>query len=219
MIERNIYGTRDEWLKARGNTIGGSDAGCILGLSPWKSNIDLYYEKIGQSKSADLSDNPLVHYGIKAEPLIRELFKLDYPDLNVWYEENNLFVNDRFPWAHFSADGLLVDTNNGDAGILEIKTATVQSSIGAAKWKDDTLPSGYFCQVIHAMAIMEADFAILRALIKYPRDGEPDRISIKDYRIDRAEVEDDIEYLMQKEKEFAECIRTQTEPPRILPSI
>jgi putative phage-type endonuclease len=219
MIRKHIYTTREAWLDGRGTTIGGSDAGCILGLSPWKSNIDLYYEKIGQSKSADLSDNPLVQYGIKAEPLIRELFKLDYPDLNVWYEENNLFINGKYPWAHFSADGLLVDTNNGAAGILEIKTATISSGIAAKKWQDNHLPDGYLAQVLHAMMVMEADFAYLRALLKYPRDGEPDRISIKDYTIERDEVKDDIEYLIEKERAFAECIEKRIEPARILPSL
>lgn len=218
MIREHFYTTREAWLKGRGTTIGGSDAGCILGLSPWKSNIDLYYEKIGQSEGADLSDNPFVQYGIKAEPLIRELFKLDYPDMSVWYVENNLFTNDEMPWAHYSADGLLQD-KDGKKGILETKTATISSGIAAKKWQDNHLPDSYVAQLLHAMMVMEADFAYLRALLKYPRDGEPDRISIKDYTIERDEVKDDIEYLIEKERAFAECIEKRIEPARILPSL
>ena len=219
MIRKHIYTTREAWLAGRGNTIGGSDAGSILGINPWMSNAKLWRIKTGKEEPDDLSNNPLVQYGIKAEPLIRGLFKLDYPNLNVWYEENNLFVNDKYPWAHFSADGLLVDTNNGDAGILEIKTATISSGLAAEKWKGEHLPQGYFCQVCHAMAVMEADFAYLRALLKYPRDGESDRISIKDYYIKRSEVEEDIRYLMEKEEEFFSYIERDEEPPMMLPEI
>ena len=123
MIERFLYNSRKEWLKAREGKIGGSDAGCILGLNPWKSNVDLYLEKIGEKQPDNLSDNPLVQYGIAAEEHIRALFALDYPNLNVWYEENNMFINDAYPWAHYSADGILTD-KSGRTGILEIKTST-----------------------------------------------------------------------------------------------
>lgn len=40
---------REEWLAMRLKVgIGGSEAGCVLGLNPWKSNLDLYREKIGE---------------------------------------------------------------------------------------------------------------------------------------------------------------------------
>ena len=217
MVTKHIYTTREAWLAGRGNTIGGSDAGSILGMNPWMSNTRLWRIKTGREEYGDLSDNALVQYGINAEPLIRGLFALDYPAMAVWYEENNLFVNDKFPWAHFSADGLL--QRGEKKGILEIKTATVSSGLAAAKWKDDHLPPGYFCQILHAMAVMEADFAYLRALLHYPRDGEPDRISIKDYMVTRPEVEEDIKYLMEQEKEFFGYIERDEEPPMKLPEI
>jgi putative phage-type endonuclease len=38
--------TRDEWLAARRSGIGGSDIAAILGLSPWRTPLDVYREKI-----------------------------------------------------------------------------------------------------------------------------------------------------------------------------
>jgi putative phage-type endonuclease len=38
--------TRDEWLAARRTGIGGSDIAAILGLSPWRTPLDVYREKI-----------------------------------------------------------------------------------------------------------------------------------------------------------------------------
>ena len=38
--------TREEWLKARGAGIGGSDASSVLGLSPYRSSISVYLKCI-----------------------------------------------------------------------------------------------------------------------------------------------------------------------------
>lgn len=221
MIQKLIFNNRDAWLAAREGKIGGSDAGCILGLNPWKSNVDLYLEKIGEKRPDDLSDNPLVQYGIAAEEHIRALFALDYPEYFVWYEENNMFQNDRYPWAHYSADGLLTDKSSGQSGILEIKTATIQSAAASDKWKDGKIPPSYLAQVLHAMAIMEADFAYLRALLHYPKGDGETYITIRDYTIRMTDtgIPEQIKYLMAEEKAFAVCMREKRTPDRILPLI
>lgn len=218
MIQRFLYSSRGEWLKAREGKIGGSDAGCILGLNPWKSNVDLYLEKIGEKQPDDLSDNPLVQYGIAAEEHIRALFALDYPDLNVWYEENNMFINDAYPWAHYSADGILTD-KSGRTGILEIKTSTVQSALAAEKWKNNHIPQTYFAQLLWGFMVLEADFAILRAHISYPKPGEPLYCTIRHYIIERGEVKDEIEAVKKAGADFARCIKNHTCPELILPEI
>jgi putative phage-type endonuclease len=38
--------TRDEWLAARRTGIGGSDIAAILGLSPWRTPLDVYRDKV-----------------------------------------------------------------------------------------------------------------------------------------------------------------------------
>ena len=43
------------WLKARGYGIGGSDASAILGMNPYKSNIELFEEKTGRRLPEDIS--------------------------------------------------------------------------------------------------------------------------------------------------------------------
>ena len=107
MVRQMIMQTREEWLGMRESTIGGSDAGIILGVCPWKSNEELWEEKVGLRKPNDVSDNPLVEYGVRAEAHLRELFSLDYPDYIVSYKENNIWTNDEYPFAHASLDGEL----------------------------------------------------------------------------------------------------------------
>lgn len=43
-IKRIQFDSFDSWLNAR-HGIGGSDASAVLGLSPYKTNVDLYLEK------------------------------------------------------------------------------------------------------------------------------------------------------------------------------
>ncbi len=216
MVEMKILKDRSEWLEARKHSVGGSDASCIVGMNPYKTNEQLFYEKTGQIVPEDIGDKPYVKYGNDAEPLLRELFKLDFPQYKVFYEENNLFTNPAFPWAHYSADGWLED-EKGRKGILEIKTTEILQSMQREKW-DNRIPDNYYIQVIHGLMVMEADFVILKAQLKTIFNGVP-YLQTKHYLIERDDVLGDIEFLAQEEYKFAYCLKSGRKPALILPSI
>lgn len=216
MVKKLIFPSRQEWLKARGNTVGGSDASAVVGMNPYKTNEDLWLEKTGQVIPEDISGKPCVEYGTNAEPLLRELFKLDFPEYQVFYEENNLFLNDKYPWGHYSADGWLID-QNGRRGILEIKTTEILQSMQKEKW-NKRIPDNYYIQCLHGLLIMEADFVILKAQLKTVFDGIP-YIQVKHYPIERSDVEADIRYLAAEEKRFYHNIMIGKRPSLILPEI
>lgn len=216
--EMKIFSDREEWLKARGNTIGGSDAGSVLSLNKWRDNVSLYRILVGIDQPEDISDRPFVKYGTDAEAPIRELFRLHHPELEVKYIPNNMFLNSKVPWAHASLDGWIKD-ENGRMGVLEIKTTEITSKIKAAEWADNHIPDTYFAQVCHCMMVCEYDFAIICAELKVHRaDGSPEW-RIIERKIERSEVTEDIHFIRHKEKEFWECVKARREPPRILPSI
>lgn len=215
--ELTAFDSREEWILARKSYIGGSDAACIVGANPWKSNIDLWEEKRGIKQPDDISDNPLVLYGIRAEEHLRELFRWDYPELAVMYEENNLWWNQKCPFAHASLDGWLLDKDKRK-GILEIKTATISGAAQKAKWNGG-IPQNYYIQILHYLMVTEFDFAILKAQLKYEMPDEELFIQTKHYRIERSEAEADIQYLREKEMEFAECLKNNKKPGLILPEI
>lgn len=50
------FKNEQQWLKGRMNGIGGSDASAVVGMNPYKSNIDLFEEKIGRVIPKDISD-------------------------------------------------------------------------------------------------------------------------------------------------------------------
>lgn len=53
--------------------IGGSDAAAILGLSPWRTSLDLYYQKIGQGEPDDPAKAAIFRRGQRWEPIAREM--------------------------------------------------------------------------------------------------------------------------------------------------
>lgn len=214
-INVKILKDRSEWLQNR-KKIGGSDAAAVIGMNPYKSNIDLWKEKTGQVIPEDLSDKPYVKYGTEAEGYLRELFKLDYPEYRVEYQENNSFTNEAYHFAQASLDGWLYD-QEGRLGILEIKTTNILRGQQKEKWKE-RIPENYYCQVLHYMAVLEADFAILKAQLKYDLKGSI-YLQTRHYRIERDEVEEDISYLMEKEEAFWEKVERKERPALLLPEI
>lgn len=211
------YGSREEWLQGRRGRIGGSDAAATVGASPYMTNVQLWEIKTGRRQQADISNNPLVWYGTHAEDHLRELFRLDFPDYEVYYKENNLWTNEKYPFAHASLDGWLKD-DKGRNGIFECKTATITSAVQRAKWKDQ-IPQQYFCQVCHYLMVAEFDFAILKAQLKTEWPGQLPSLRTEHYLIERSEVQQDIDYLRDAEDRFWYYVQKDKRPPLILPEI
>ena len=64
----------EEWLSYRRRGIGGSDAAAILGISPWRTARDLYYDKLSVVK-ADMDENWVaLEMGHLLENLVARIF-------------------------------------------------------------------------------------------------------------------------------------------------
>lgn len=214
-VHMKVLKDRNEWLHNR-QRIGGSDAASIIGLNPYRTNVELWQIKTGQMVAEDISDKPYVKYGTEAEQYLRELFKLDFPEYEVFYEENNMWINDKYPFAHASLDGWLID-KDGRKGIFECKTTNILQSMQKEKW-NHRIPDNYYIQCLWYLAITEFDFCILKAQLKSEFNGDI-YLQTKHFKFNREEVQDDIDYLMQKGSEFWEFVKTKKQPPLVLPNI
>jgi putative phage-type endonuclease len=218
-VTETIFDSREEWLENRTKGIGGSEASAIIGQNPYLTNDELWKIKTGRKERQDISNQPYVVYGQKAETHIRSLFKLDYPDMKVYYNANNSFYNEKYPFALASLDGWMKDPD-GRLGILEIKTSNIVSSMAKESWKD-RLPMNYYCQVLWYMGVLDADFACLTANLKYQYDrkGIDLKTVTRHYWIERKDADEDIQYLFKKAAEFWECVEKDKEPGLIIPGI
>lgn len=218
-ITMTVLSDRTEWLQHRRNFIGGSEASAIIGCNPYMSNVELWEMKTGQREAEDISGKPYVQYGIAAEPLIRETFKLNYPQYDVFYEENNSFANDRVPFAAASLDGWIVDKETGRNGIWECKTSEIVSSMHKEKWKD-RIPDNYYCQILHYFMVREdCEFAHLTALLTWKFEDKEIYQQLRNYHIERSEVEEDIAFLEKSERRFCKQVQERQRPALILPGI
>lgn len=218
-ITKVLLKDREEWLHHRSKYIGGSDAACIIGLNPWKSNVDLWKEKKGLVVPEDISSKPYVQYGIAAEPIMRELFKLNYPQYIVEYEENNSWLNDKYPFAAVSHDGWITEITTGRKGVWECKSTEIVSSMSKEKWAGK-IPDNYYCQLLHSLLVREdCEFAHLTALLTFKFEDKELYQQIKNYHIERADIAEDIAYLAEKESEFYESLKNGRCPALILPEL
>ena len=212
-VKMQTFDSREEWLKQRGLRIGGSDAACVVGLNPWKGNVKLVREKMHPDAGQEI-DSDAMAYGREAEPILRKLFQMDHPEQKVSYVENNLWVNEKYPFAHASLDGW-TSRDEYCMGILEIKTATIRRRIQAQEW-DGRIPNNYYCQVLWYMMVTEAQHANITALLR--REGG-DSI-IRTHFIDRTEeVEQDIQVLRSAGERFWDRLKDGDEPSLILPNV
>lgn len=214
MVTMSRLNNRLEWMRARSSYIGGSEAAALIGKNPYMSNIDLWRIKTGRQQADDISNKEYVKYGQSAESHLRALFKLDYPQYKLQYAANNIWHNDKYPFAHASLDGWLTDKRDGRKGVFECKTTNILQSRQKEKW-DHQIPDNYYCQILWYMGVTEFDFTILKAQLKYDYDGDI-FLTTKHYYIDRADVADDIDYIMGRGAAFYENIKNDTEPALIL---
>lgn len=185
--------SREEWLKYRKQGIGGSDAGAICGLNPYRTAIHVYQDKISDT-SEDI-DNEAMRQGREFEDYVARRF-MEATGKKV-RRANAMFRSKEQPFMLADVDRMIVGENAG----LECKTA---SPYMAEKWKDGKIPLSYEIQCHHYMAVCGADAWYIAVLI-YGRE-------FKYYKIERDE--ELIADLIRVEQDFWE----NNVQKRIMPS-
>lgn len=215
-MNKIYYKNKSEWLQNRSRGIGGSDASCIVGMNQYKSNVDLWEIKTGRNIQEDISDKPYVRYGTLAEEYIRSLFKLDFENIyEVTHDDDCMIIDDEYEFLYASLDGELVEKETGRKGILEIKTVNMLNSRIKEKW-NKRIPDNYYIQVLHYLMITKYDFVVVVAQFKTEISNEIYKTT-KHYKIERADVEEDIRYLREKEIEFwQEYVQKDIKPNLII---
>ena len=213
-----IITTDEEWQAARAKGIGASEASAIVGCNPYMSNIDLWKIKTGRKQAADISSSAHVAYGHAAEGPLRELFALDYPQYEVTYGgAYDMVRHPQYPWLFATLDGRLKERETGRLGVYEGKTTEILRSLAKEKWRDG-IPQNYYVQNLHQLLATTWDFAVLHAQLKRVWDGNV-KCTRQIYLIERTEVQDDLDYLLEEEIKFWGYVQRDEMPPLILPEI
>ena len=180
-----------EWKDFRKTGVGGSDAAAILGLSPFKTNIDVWEEKTGLREPEDISEKPQVQYGTSAEDMLVKLFALDYPQYKVRQDKRTVY---RRGFMFASLDGELTETETKARGFIEIKTTEIHSAAAMQKW-DGHIPDYYYAQVLHYFVTTGWAFAWLKVQIKQTGRNEQTELLTRHYPFLRRAIGNDMKYL------------------------
>ena len=172
IITPTIGLTKDEWLSFRSRGVGGSDVGCIMGLSPYKSSLELYYQKIGAIQTFDI-ENMSMFLGKEQEDFVGSMWEYwegseesviaNYRDgrkVRRCKKINGYIQNDLYPWLFVSLDREINKQGEKGNGTLEIKLI---NSWEADKWESG-IPPAYIAQVNCQMLVAEYEFGEMAIL-------------------------------------------------------
>ncbi len=192
---------REEWLAVRKRGIGSSDAAAAVGLSPYKSQLELWMEKTGRDAALPKADphdeespaywgnilEPIVaaHYTKRSGNRVRRVNAvLQHPDPD-------------FSWMLANIDREVIGAE--DVQILECKTAGIN---GSRLWKEG-VPEYVQLQVMHQLAVTGKQAADVVVLL----GGQ----HVEIHRIERDELL--IARLMRLEQQFWQYVVDDTPPP------
>lgn len=194
-IKHKLPETREEWLAGRQKGLGGSDAGAILGLNPYKSPLQLWLEKTGQIDS-NVPDNEAMWFGREAEELVAKRFEKETG--KKVRRSGFSFQSEEHLFMLANVDRLVV----GEKAGLECKTANFFAD---KEYEEGYIPEHYYAQCYHYMAVTGLDRWYLAVLIP----GKSFHI----YQIDRDEEQ--IRTLIEQEEGFWACVQEKKEPAAI----
>lgn len=160
--------SRAEWLRYRKQGIGGSDAGAVCGLNPYRTAIEVYQDKTGQEVPE--TDNEAMRQGRELEDYVAGRFTEAAG--RKARRANAMYYDEEHPFMLADVDRMIVGENAG----LECKTA---SPYLADQWEDGKIPLHYQLQCHHYMSVMHTEAWYIAVLI-YGRE-------FKFYRIERDE--------------------------------
>lgn len=180
------YKTKDEWLAIRKTGIGGSEVASVMGVNQYKSNVELFYEKLGLlDRKQDYL--PVMFFGNVLEPVVADLWQYWNPEKPTMEEMiinhsaqniirrcrklKRLVTSKDFDFLYGSVDRMIV----GAKGVLEIKTISKWAS---QQWETG-IPPMYFFQLQTYMYLTNSEFGEMAML----QDGR----DLKVYRFERDE--------------------------------
>lgn len=186
---------RLSWLQARQSGIGGSDVAAILGISKWRTPLDVYLSKVGEA--VETEDNASMEWGRRLEPVIRQAYS-DKTGTQV-VVPSELIRSEKHPFMIANVDGLTSDR------VVEIKTARTSADWGEEG--TDEIPDYYLSQVQHYMSVTGKTLCDVAVLI-----------GASDFRIYTVKSDPELETLIiNAEQEFWHLVESETPPePRTL---
>jgi putative phage-type endonuclease len=121
----------NEWLALRSKGIGGSDISAILGLTKWKTPLEVYLEKTGQA--APVEENDSMRRGKILEKLVIDRFGREEENITI-SAPNWIYPHPKKDFIFGSPDQFYVRQKTKLDGNLECKTTKMEIETCLPEW-------------------------------------------------------------------------------------
>jgi len=199
-MEIQIEQRSSEWFDLRKKHIGGSDVAPILGISPWKTALDVFNEKMSPY-TEESPKNPWMQRGIDMEDEALRAFEAE----TGYLMSPKVMISDLTSFAMASFDGFEID---GKCAV-EIKCGGQKSHLQAIHGE---IPNQYIPQMQHQMYVAELDQIYY---CSYRPEYHVNPIYIEIVKRDEAFIKN----MIEKEREFYENHMLTGIPPENLKAI
>jgi len=169
----------EEWLEFRKTGLGASDVGTLMGLNPYKSKIELFYQKLGLIPIKQDENIPMF-YGNRLEEFVANMWEYydgEDPESVIanfnagtkvrhCKEITGYIVNSDYPHLFLSPDRVMVAKetdkmiyggkliNKNFAGVLEVKTI---NGFASKQWEGG-IPPSYVTQLQTYLMGLEVNY-------------------------------------------------------------
>lgn len=196
-----------EWHALRKTGIGASEAAAACGLSPYRTPLHVYHEKISETKQ--VVDNELLYVGNLMEPTVQFMFEYR-TGIKVARSPMGLYRSETNPFMLATPDALLFEKEFDEQGLTQLslgewKTTTWRRGAELGEQETDDIPNDWVVQAQQQMYVMGMDVCHVAVFL--------DIQTLKTYRVERNERI--IEGIISKLKELWQRIENRDPPPPV----
>ena len=208
MITKIKINSREDFLRERKKSLGGSDMGAVLGMNNYSSPMSVWMDKTG--KSPDKEESEWMRLGNDLEDYVASRFS-EKSGLKV-INDRQTWRNDKYPYLHANIDRRIVGQKSG----VECK---VTSQLNEKKYRDGNFLDSYYAQTVEYLCVTEFERWYLAVLIlgvglriyqmtRIPNDVCPEWCESSVYVDDN-----EINALAKAGEAFWKYVETNTPPP------
>lgn len=191
---------RKSWLEERKRYITASDVAAVLGLSPYKKPLQVFYEKTNQADDF-IYVNKHMQRGIDFEEPIFNYYKQSFSSQYSLTHNRRLFTSERYPFLAATPDALGEVKSTGEKFVVDIKCPRMP-------WV--TIPRHYRVQAWAQMVVCDVQSGYLVAMCVDEESRELIPSSLRSVPLLRSDfIDREADFLARIER-FYNCVRSGT---------
>jgi len=172
-IETIVIESEDQWLQQRTQDITSTEVSALFGLSPYKTEFELYHEK-SNGQAVKIPDNTRMKWGRRFEAPIAQGVAEDQgwniAKINVYMRDAAARIGSSFDYK--------IESSSDGPGLLEIKN--VDTLQFRKNWLDDEAPEHIELQIQHQMEVSGIKWCALVAMV----GGNDPKVILRNYDSD-----------------------------------